>query len=173
MPPDLLYLFVVLQAIGAIIGAGGAVLGELSYFRAIRDGRIDRAERDHLSVIAGALRFGMLILLCSSIALVLVAYIYSSPLQLAYTAGYWALMTFALAVIAASWALARRKIAFWLGSAIAFTGWWMMALISLGRFPALGFGATLLFGIVAGVVIAGILGYLRSLYPRLPEPREI
>jgi hypothetical protein len=166
-------LFVVLQAVGAIIGAGGAVLGEMSYFRAIADGRVDRAEREHLGVIATALRFGMLLLLASSIALVLIAFIEVSPYQLAYLASYWSMMTLALAVIWASWALSRRRIAFWLGSAIAFTGWWMMALLSLGRLPLLTYGATMALAVVACAIVAGILAYIRSLYPRLREPREL
>lgn len=170
---SLTILFVILQAVGAILGAGGAVWGEITYFQAIRDGRIDRAEREHLGVIARALRWGMLVLLLSSIALVLLAFIVESPVQLAVTPSYWALMTFALAVIWASWALSRRKVAFWFGSAVAFTGWWMMALLALGRFPALSYGAMLAFAVVACAIIAGILAYLRSFYPRAREPREL
>ncbi|MGH7175449.1 MAG: hypothetical protein ACREGR_03780 [Minisyncoccia bacterium] len=169
----LIAIFAVLQAVGAILGAGGAVWGELSYFNAIADGRLDRAERAHLSVIAKALRWGMLILLVSSIALVLIAFILSNPLQPALTSGYWALMTLALVVIWASWALSRRRVPFWFGSAAIFTGWWMMALLALGRLPLLSYGATVAFAIVACAIIAGVLAYIRSLYPRMAEPREL
>jgi hypothetical protein len=169
----LIVFFVILQAVGAILGAGGSVWGEVSYFQAIRDGRIDRAERAQLAVIARALRWGMLLLLVSSIALVLIAFIIESPFQPATTASYWSLMTLAFAVIWASWALSRRRAAFWLGSAIVFTGWWVLALLALGRLPLLSYGATLAFFVVACAIIAGVLAYIRSFYPRGSEPREL
>ena len=169
----LVVIFVILQAIGAIMGAGGAIFGQLAYFRAIKDGRIDRAERDHLRIIANGLRFGMMLLLISSIALVLAAFINSDPLQPALTSSSWILMTLALVVIWASWALSKRRLPFWLGSAIIFTGWWMIALLAFGRFPNIGYGPTILFTIVAGGIIAAVLAYARSLYPRGVEPREL
>ncbi|MDO8623793.1 MAG: hypothetical protein Q7R54_00325 [bacterium] len=157
----LLFTFALIQAVGAVIGAGGSVFAEIFYFRAIRDGYIDEAERAHLRVIATALRWGMMALLLSSIGLVLVDFIYVVPTQPALTSAYWVEMALALIVIGASWALSRKRISFHLGSAAAFTGWWLIALLVFGRLPALGFGAALALYAVSTVVIAIVLSYAR------------
>lgn len=161
-----LSIFLLLQAIGAIIGAGGAVVGELFYFRAVRDGRIDTAEREQMMVVAKALRWGMILLLISSIALVLIDFIYVVPYQPALTSVYWVEMTIALVVIIASWSLSRRKIEHWLGAAAVFTGWWFLALLTLGHMTIITYGASIGVYVVATAIMACVLGYIRSLYPR-------
>jgi hypothetical protein len=132
----------------------------------MQDQRIDHAEREHLALIARALRWGMILVLIGSIGLVLIDYAYGTPLQPALTTGYWLEMTFALVIIAASWALSRKKVSFWLGSAIAFTGWWSLVLLDLGRAPALGYGASLALYVIATAIIAAILAYARMLTAR-------
>ncbi len=161
-----LSLFALLQAIGAIIGAGGVVISELFYFRAIRDGRIDTAEREQLQLIAGALKLGMILLLISSIALVLVNFIFVTPIQPALTSPYWSEMTIALVVITSSWALSRGKVKHWLGAASVFSGWWFLVFLTLGRSAPMSYGASLAIYVVFVALIAVILGYLRSWYPR-------
>lgn len=164
--PTLALVLALLQALGAVIGAGGSVLGELAYFSAIRDGRISHAERDHLARIASALRLGMLLLLLSSIGLAIVAFVAHDPLQPAATTGYWLLMLLSLAIITLSWALARRKIPFAIASGAAFTAWWYMAFLTLGQAPDLTLGAAIALYVVASAIISGILYFARSLYPR-------
>ncbi len=151
------------QALGALIGAVTTVWGEFAYLRAHKDGHIDAAERAHLRVIAHGLRFGMTLLLCSSFALVVVAYLLHTATQPASTASYWTLMLAALLVIYVSWALSRRKISFALGSAIAFTAWWFLAYLTIGWMPPLSFGATVGFFVVATLIFYGILQYARML----------
>ena len=72
---------VLCQALGAFVGTFTAIWSELVYIRAMRDGKIDTAERAHLDVIAKGLRFGMTLLLLSSFALVVVDYELKLPLQ--------------------------------------------------------------------------------------------
>jgi len=95
----LLTIGALLQAVGAVLGAGGSVFAEIFYLRAIQDGRIDEAERAHLRVVAGALRWGMLILLVGSITLVVTDFVYLVPVQPALTHAYWTLMGLAFAII--------------------------------------------------------------------------
>lgn len=151
------------QALGALIGAYTTIWGELAYIRAMRDGKIDHAERAHLRVIAHGLRFGMTLLLISSFTLVIVAYLSHSVLQPAFTSTYWTLVAFSLIIVYVSWALSRKQISFPLGSAIAFTAWWFLAYITIGWMPSLSFGATVAFFVVATGIFYAILEYARML----------
>lgn len=161
---DSIIVFIVLcQAFGAFVGAGTTIWGELAYLRAMRDGTIDAAERAHLRIIAHGLRFGMTLLLISSFALVVAAYLLEAERQPAVTSSYWALMFIAIIVIAVSWALSRKKISFALGSAVAFTAWWFLAYLTIGRIPELALGATIGFFVVATGIFYGVLAYSRML----------
>lgn len=159
----LLNLFALVQATGAIIGAGGSVVGELVYLRAMQDGRVDAAERLHLRLIARALRWGMIILLVGSIGLVLTDHIFDVALQPALTASYWSEMALVLIIIGVAWALSKHKLPFWLGSAAIFSGWWFLAFLCMGRLPYLGLGASIAAYVVITLVIAALLIYARML----------
>ena len=161
--PTLIAFILFCQALGAIVGVVGAIWGELSYLKAMRDGRIDHAEKAHLHKIAHGLRWGMTLLLIASLALVSIAYVTRVSDQPALAPAYWSLMVLALVVIYVSWALSRGRISFTLGSAIAFTGWWFLAYITLGLFPLLSFGALIAFFVVATAIFYGILKYARLL----------
>lgn len=161
---DTLVAFVIFcQALGAIIGAGTTVWGEMAYVRAMRDGRIDHAERAHLNAIAHGLRFGMSLLLLSSFALVVIAFLLRASVQPALTPSYWMLIVIALLVLYVSWALSRNRISFALGSAIAFSGWWFLAYLTLGWIPPLSFGAIIAFFAIETAIFYGILQYARML----------
>ena len=154
---------VLAQAAGAVVGAGGAIFAELSYFRVMKDGVIDSAERAHLVILARSLRWGMFVVLGSSVGLVIIAFASDAPIQPALTSAYWTLMTITLAVILSSWALSRRKVSFVIGSAVAFTGWWFITLLSFAQFPPMSFGASLALYIVAVAIIGVVLAYARML----------
>jgi len=104
----------------------------------------------------------MVSILISSFGLVLVAFL-SYGMQPAETASYWTMIFFALVVVGLSWALSRRKISFALGSAALFSGWWLLAALTLGKAPFVGFGSALAFYAIATGVFAGILYYARML----------
>jgi len=159
----LISFIVFCQTLGALIGASTAVWSELAYLRAMRNGKIDVAERAHLRIIAHGLHFGMTLLLLSSLALVIAAYIAHLSPQPAVTTSYWVLTLFASIIIYASWALSRNRISFALGSAIAFTAWWFLVYLALGWIPLISFGATIAFFVVATAIFYAILGYTRML----------
>jgi len=149
------------QAFGALLGALTAIWSELAYIRAIRDGKIDVAERAHLNIIARGLRFGMTLLLLASLGLVVVAYIGNVALQPALTSAYWTLIMLALFIIGVSWALSRRHISFAIGSASIFTAWWFLAYLTLGLLSPLTFGSAVALFIVATALIFALLHSLR------------
>jgi len=151
------------QALGALIGVAAAVWGEIAYVRAVRDGKVDIAERMHLHSIANGLRWGMTLLLLASFALVAVAYATRGALQPALTASYWILIILSLLVISVSWALSRHRISFALGSAVVFTSWWFLVFLTLGAFPALSFGSAVAFFVVATALFYALLRYARLL----------
>jgi len=158
----LITLLVICQALGAGIGAVTAVWSELSYAKAMRDGAIDTAERAHLNVIAHGLRYGMTLLLLSSIGLVVVAYVENNTLQPALTPSYWTLIALALVVISVSWALSRGHVSFNLGSASVFTAWWFLVYLSFGWLE-LSFGASIMSFVVTTAIFYAVLYYARLL----------
>ena len=160
---NLVVFIVFCQALGAVIGAGTAVWSELAYVRAMRDGKIDHAERVHLKIIAHGLRFGMTLLLLASFALVIVSYLARVSSQPALTTGYWALIVFALLILGVSVALSRKIISFALGSAIVFSAWWFLTYLTLGQISSLSFGVMMAFFIVATAIFYAILQYTRML----------
>ena len=165
----LVSFLVFFQALGASIGAITAVWSELAYIRALRDGRIDGAERAHLGVIAKGLRFGMTLILLASLGLVIAAYVSRSALQPALTPSYWTLVVVAILIISISWALSRRRISFALGSAIIFTGWWFLAYLTFGWLSPLSFGSAVALLVVAIAVIYALLHYIRMLAGHLAQ----
>lgn len=163
---NLISFIVFCQVLGAFIGAFATIWGEIAYLGATHDGDIDAAERAHMRSVALGLRFGMTLLLSSSLALVVIAYVTRVATQPALTTSYWTLIGSALLVIYTSWALSRRHISFKLGSAIAFTTWWFLAYLTLGWVPPLSFGATIAFLVIATAVFYAILQYARMLAHR-------
>lgn len=157
-----LILFLVFcQALGALTGACTAVWSELAYIRAIRDNKIDTAERTHLDIIAHGLRFGMTLLLLASLGLVILSYVTEATLQPALTPAYWTLVVLALIIIGVSWALSRRHIHFAFGSASVFTAWWFLVYLTLGLLSPLSFGSAIALLVVATVIIWALLYYIR------------
>lgn len=145
---------VFLQAFGALAGSFAVVWGEFSYIRAMRDGKIETAERAHLDSIAAALRFGMMLVLLSSLGLVVTAYFLESATPPALSPSYWIVITLSLLIVWASWALSRKRVSFTYGSALVFTAWWFLSYLTLGWLPLLTFGSA-----IAAFVIAVALFY--------------
>lgn len=151
------------QALGALAGVVSVIWGEVAYLHALRDGRIDHAERAHLRAIVRGMRWGMTVLLLSSLGLVIAAYTNATAAQPALSANYWAFVVIALVVIAGGWALPRKRLSFALVSAVLFTGWWFLLYLAFGLMPALSFGAFAAFFVVSVAVFAGVLWYARRL----------
>lgn len=151
------------QALGAFVGAFFAVQAELAYVRAVRDRKIDHAERLHLNASLRGLRFGMSILLLSSLALVAVAYTLRIGERSLLSENYWALVVLALLITAISWALSRKRISFAFGSATAFAGWWFLVFLTLDQIPPLSIGTATAFFAIATAIFYALLTYARSL----------
>ncbi len=158
----LVFFLVFCQALGAVTGAVTAVWAELAYVRAMRDGRIDSAERAHLRIIGKGLQFGLALLLLASFGLVVAAYVQQAALQPALTPWYWTFIALALLIISVSWALSRKHISFSLGSASLFTAWWFLVYLAFGWLP-LSFGAAAMSFIVATAIFYAVLHYARLL----------
>jgi hypothetical protein len=123
MPVSTLVAFLVFcQALGAIVGAVTCVWGELSYVKSMRRGQVDAAERRHLIIIGHGLRYGMSLLLLSSLGLIILAYGERVTTQPALSTPYWTLILLALLVIGVSAALARKRISFGFASAALVLG---------------------------------------------------
>ena len=157
------------QALGASIGAVMTLWSEFAYLNAMRDEKIDVAERKHLDIIARGLRFGMTLLLLASLGLVVTAYTLHAAPQPALTPAYWVLILLALLIIGISWALSRRHVSFALGSAIIFTSWWFLSYLTLGWLSPLTFGSTVALLVVSTAVIYALLHYLRLLSGHLAQ----
>lgn len=150
------------QAFGALVGAITSVWSEFYYVRAIRDGKVDTAERKHLDIIAHGLRYGMTIFLLASLGLVVSAYINQNSLQPALTPSYWTSIAIALIIITVSWAMSRKRISFKLASAAIFTSWWFLVYLSFGWLP-LSFGSAVMAFVVTTAIFYGLLYYARLL----------
>ncbi len=151
------------QAFGASVGAFAAVWSEIAYLRAMRDGNVSNAEQAHLRIIARGLRFGMTLLLFSSLGLVIAGYVLAAPLSPALSPSYWISIALALLIIGVTWALSRHRISFALGSALVFSAWWLLAYLTIGQLPALSFGSAVALFVVATVLFYGLLQYGRFL----------
>ena len=152
----LIFFFLFCQVLGAFSGVFAAIWGERAYICAMRDGKIDTAEQEHLAVIGKGLRFGMSLLLTASLALIVSAYTLHNALQPALTASYWIFITLALLIIGISWALSRRRISFVFGSAAAFAAWWLLAYLTLGRLP-ISFGSAVALYVVFTAIMYAVL----------------
>jgi hypothetical protein len=159
----LIFFLICLQALGACIGAFAAIWGEIVYILAMRDGKIDKAERAHIRAIGHGLRWGMALLLLSSLALVIIDYTLHVSRQPALTASYWIFVVLALVVIIISWLLARKKISFVAGSAISLAAWCLLVYLTLGLLFITSFIAAMAFFVVLAVVSYAVIYYARLL----------
>jgi len=154
------------QVLGALVGVVMTIAGEMAYVKAMKDGRIDAAERGHLDYIGHSLKFGLSLLLLASLGLTIIAYVLHRGVQPALTANFWELTMLSLIVIAGAWALSRKKVPFALGSAALFTAWWFVTFLLLGKVSDLSFGAVLASYLVIGAIIYMVLHYARLLFLR-------
>lgn len=169
--PSLLLFLLFCQMLGAGVGIGWAIWSELAYLKAVRDGEISSAERAHLGAVAKGLRWGMSLLLLSSVGVIIVAYALHFPVQPAQTEAFWIFMALALLVILLVWALSRKRVSFALGSAAALSAWWMIAYLAFDRLPV-SFGSAVAFYVVLTAVLYAVLRLLRALALSHTAPRH-
>ncbi len=162
---EALVSFVVfVQSLGVLVGLGYATLGEYFYIQAMRDGRIDIAERLHLRTISKGVRYGMTLVVLTSFGLVITDYLRDVPVQPALTPQYWVFMSLILLVIGFSWALSRSRVSFALGSAVTLSGWIFLVYMALTREPLLSFGSTVALFVITTALLYAALYYSRIVW---------
>lgn len=124
------------HVLGAAIGAAGITFGEIFYLKATADGRVDARERDYLHTTFFALKWGLMLTLISGITLGILEYAYSGAENHVLSAPWWFVNTLAFVIIFAGWGMAREKISWWLGSSLAFSGWWMVLMLDAWQITA-------------------------------------
>ncbi len=162
-PTDLVFIFATLTSLGAALGAVGITMGELFYTRAAADGKIETCEKEYIRATFWTLRYGMSLVLISSIAQIVTQYFAIDAPQDVLTPAFWFSLISALCVIFAGWGIARNRIPWWLGSAIGFTGWWTIFVLTAWRNLPYSFFTLLITFVIGTAVVAGLFSAIRSL----------
>lgn len=153
------------HVLGAAIGAAGITFGEVFYLKATADGRVDARERDYMHTTFFALKWGLMLILVSGIALGILEYAYVGAENHVLAAPWWFINTLAFVIIFAGWGMAREKISWALGSALAFSGWWMVFMLDAWQItsPETSFSymALVFTYVVFAAVTAAVLSYAR------------
>jgi hypothetical protein len=161
--PTLIEAVFLLHLIGAMIGAASVTYAEFFYTLAAADGIIDHHERKYLRHIYHGLTYGMVLVVLSGIALIVLEYLVPNAPQDVLAAPFWMIETLTLLVILFAEGLTHKKIGWWLASAAILTGWWMILLLDLGLLNSFGYLKLLVAYVLATFVVAGILGLIRTL----------
>jgi hypothetical protein len=162
MTLELISVFAALHTLGAFIGTGFTTYAEAFYTRAASDDRIDHHERKYLRRLFHGLTYGLVLVLISGTALIVLEYIVPDAPQEVLAAPFWFLQTLIYVIIFVGWLLSKDKTPWWFGSAAVVVAWWMMLLIDLGFFNSFGYVALILSYIITTFIVAGLLGYFRT-----------
>jgi hypothetical protein len=152
-----------IHALGALVGAGGVTFAEVAYSKAIADGKIVERERDYFHRSYWALRWGMTTVLLSGIALIVVQYLLPDSPEAVLYAPLWMQNSLALIITASAWFMTRKYISWWLGSSIAFAGWWMLLILDAFALLPLSYLVLLFVYVFAVFLSAGFWGYVRTI----------
>jgi hypothetical protein len=153
-----------LHFLGAALGALGITLAEIRYLKATADGRIDEREHAHIRHTYWAMKWGLSLALVCGFLLTVAQYQLPANAQAVMHAALWFQDALALVVIFSGWALAARRLPWWLATALAFSAWWMMLFLHGWQTMPLSFATlSFLYVIFAGAA-AIVLGYLRSVF---------
>jgi hypothetical protein len=154
-------LLITIHVIGAALGAAGVTYAEIFYTKATADGHIDRREYDYFSTTFWALRWGMTVVLVSGIALVIVQYLLPNSPEDVFYAPLWTQNTLALVITLAAWFTSRKMFPWWLGSSLAFAGWWMMLVLDGARNATFSYLHLLMVYVLLVCASAVFWGYVR------------
>lgn len=150
-----------LYFLGVVIGTAYTTLAEISYLRAASDGDVDAHERKYLRRLYRGMHFGMSLVLCTAIALIVLEYLVAGAPQDVLAAPFWAAQTITAAMVYFGWSLEKRQTPWWVASAGIVVGWWMLAFLDLGYFNNYPYVAIIMMYILLLFIIAGIVGYIR------------
>ena len=164
------------HVLGAAIGVAGITFGEIFYLKATADGRVDAREREYMHTTFFALKWGLLLILLSGVVLGVLEYAYAGAQNHILGAPWWFINTLAFVIIFAGWGMMREKVSWWLGSALAFSGWWMVLMLDAWQIttPEASFSyLSLVFAyIVFAAVTAAVLSYARFFMSTSPTAKK-
>lgn len=149
--------------IGSALGAGAVTYAEIAHAKAIADGRIERKEYEYFARAFWALRWGMSTVLLSGLALIYVQYFLPDSDSAVLYSPLWIQNTLALAITLGGWCMARRTFPWWLGSSIAFAGWWMMLVLDLFALFSTSYLMLIFTYVLLVFASAGFWGYVGTL----------
>ena len=162
---DYTAVFALGQLVGATIGAVYAILAELRYLQAIRDGKVTTRERRHILATQRGLRFGMSVVLLSSLGLVLVGYV-NQGAGFVLAPSYLAFVGLVVLIVTLSWVMSKRPRTFVWASLLTFTGWWYMVYLTMGALPVTSLAAAVSMYLVVLALLSSILHGARSFAKR-------
>lgn len=168
MTSALLPFVAMLHTLGALIGAGFVTFAEVFYTQAASDGKIDHHERKYLRHLFHGLKFGMILVILSAMALIVLEYLVPDAPQDVLAAPFWFLQTLTLLVLTFGWMLSKDRAAWWFSSAAILVAWWMMLAIDLGYLNSFGYIMLVMMYLLATFIVAGVLHYVRVLVRARP-----
>ncbi len=156
--------------IGTALGVGGATFAEIFYMKAMKDGHVDPMESDFLKATYRVLRIGMVLLILSGFGYFLLFRIEGKEFLL-YNDRFLAKLALTAIIFFNALLLQTRKIPLWLGSSLSITSWYTALVLGVWRgIPASLFAITAWY-IVAVLVMAVLLHYIRKAY-LTPPPQN-
>ena len=161
MLPFVAEALMMVHALGAALGAAGVTFAELFYTRAVVDGKINTCEKEHIRHTLWALRWGVMVVVLSGIALVTVEYFLPNSAQTVLTVPFWMIHTLTVIVIIFGFLISRSLVPWWIGSAAAFTAWWMMLALHGWRTIPMSYLALLIAYILLTLFVAAMFHYVR------------
>ena len=143
--------------LGALFGTGAATLEEILYFRDIRDGKIDEWEARQLRITYKIMRWSIITLIISGVAMVAILRFKYSPAVL-YDPRLVAKYIIVGIMVINAVLIQFRKIPMWIASPLSLTSWWAESI--LGRWRGLEASLyVIMIGYFIAVVVVGLILY--------------
>lgn len=95
---DLYFLLVIIHVIGAVIGVGAATMGDILFFKSLKDGALEKKELEFLKTISAAVWAGLFILVFSGFGFFLVYRVSFPETGLIYNPTYLIKLTIAAVI---------------------------------------------------------------------------
>lgn len=163
MTSSLIPLAGALHTLGAVIGAAFVTYAEIFYTFSASDGKIDHHERKYLRHLYRGLKFGLVLVIVSATALIVLEYLVPDAPQDVLLAPFWFLQTLTILILVYGWRLSKGREAWWIASAAILTAWWMMVAIDFGYLNSFGYVMLAMLYVLVTFIAAGILHYIRVL----------
>ncbi len=163
MNPLILPFVVAVHAVGTMIGTIMSMYAEIFYIEAAADDKIDHHERKYLRRIFRGMKFGLVLVILSGLALIVLEYLVPHVSSGIIVAPFWAMQTVTALLVGFGFLLSRRQVQWWLASGAILAGWWILLFIDLGRYNSFSYLSILVMYAVMTFVFAGVLWYARYL----------